>query len=133
MHTNGTLLLNAHNNDTSVYAGGLTSAGHFYRGSTIDSGGAGVDPFGYTPVDINGDLDFPTAISPRVVTGATGNDRISVFVETRVNGSTENHILAYNNSGQDSQCPAGETGLYRITKATFRTRPIRFRLSHLKT
>ena len=100
VHTNGTLLLNAHNGDTSVYAGGLSSSGHFYRGSTIDNGGTGVDPFGYTPVDIEGDLDFSTSISPRVSPVATGDNRISVFVETR---SGPSHILTYNNGGQDSR------------------------------
>lgn len=103
VHTNGTLLLNAQNGDTSVYAGGLTSSGHFYRGSTNDVGGTGADPYGYTPVDAYGDLDFSAARSPRVNPVATGNNRISIFVETQMSGGSPNHVLSYNNSGQDSR------------------------------
>ncbi len=103
VHTNGTLLLNAQNGDTSVYAGSLTSSGRFYRGATMDVGGTGADPYGYTPVNADGDLDFSNAVSPRVVPVATGNNRISVFVETRVSGGVPNHVLAYNNGGQDSR------------------------------
>ncbi len=103
VHTNGTLLLNAQNGDRSVYAGGITSSGHFYRGSTNDVGGTGADPYGYTPVNSDGDLDFSNAISPRVVPVSTGDNRISVFVETRYAAGTPSHVLAYNNSGQDSR------------------------------
>ena len=103
VHTNGTLLLNAQNGDTSVYAGGLTSSGHFYRGCTNDVGGTGADPFGYTPVDTNGDLDFSHSISPRVAPVATGHNRISIFVETRTSNVPSTHILDYNNSGEDSR------------------------------
>jgi hypothetical protein len=86
VHTNGTVLLNAQSGDTSVYSGSITSTGRFYRGSSNDSGGTGINPFGLTPVNANGDLDFTTSVSPTVNLAATGSDRISLYVETQ--GST---------------------------------------------
>ncbi len=103
VHTNGTLLLNAQNGDTSVYSGSLTSTGHFYRGSSNDQGGTGINPFGLTPVDANGDLDFSTAVSPFVSLAATGNNRISLYVESRTSGGTTSYVTDYVNPGFDSR------------------------------
>lgn len=117
VHTNGTMLLNCFNGDTSVYAGGLTSSGHFYRGNTLGSyGGTGVDAFGYTPVDINGDLDFSTSISPRVVLGASGNNRISVYIETKEVSGSDVHVMGYANPGFDSRTADWQTDALRIFK-----------------
>ena len=117
VHTNGTMLLNCFNGDTSVYAGGLTSAYHFYRGNTLGSyGGTGVDAFGYTPVDINGDLDFSTSISPRVVLGASGTNRISIFVEEKDVGGTMVDVMEYSNPGFDSRTVGWQTDALRIFK-----------------
>jgi type II secretory pathway pseudopilin PulG len=103
VHTNGTLLLNAQNGDTSVYAGGMTSAGHFYRGSSNDAGGSGIDAFGYTPVDINGDIDFSVAVSPVVNLRATGTNRISLYIESQEVSGSAVHITGYTNPGFDSR------------------------------
>lgn len=116
VHTNGTLLLNAHNGDTSVFAGGLSSSGHFYRGATVDSGGAGIDAFGYTPVDIYGDLDFSNAVTPRVRLGATGNDRISLYVETQEINGSDVAITKYLNGGFDSRLATWQNDALRTFK-----------------
>lgn len=117
VHTNGTMLLNCFNGDTSVYAGGLTSSGHFYRGNTLGSyGGKGVDAFGYTPVDINGDLDFSASISPRVVLGASGNNRISVYIETKEVAGVDVDVMGYANPGFDSRMVDWQTEALRVFK-----------------
>lgn len=99
VHTNGTVLLNAQSGDTSVYSGSITSTGRFYRGSSNDSGGTGINAFGLTPVDANGDIDFSTSVSPTVNLAATGTNNISMYVETQ--GSTI--ITEYLNPGFDSR------------------------------
>lgn len=99
VHTNGTVLLNAQSGDTSIYSGSITSTGRFYRGSSNDSGGTGINAFGLTPVDANGDIDFSTSLSPVVNLAATGTNNISMYVETQ--GSTI--ITDYLNPGFDSR------------------------------
>ena len=116
VHTNGTMILNAHNGDTSVFAGALTSSGHFYRGATVDSGGAGLDAYGYTPVDINGDLDFSNAISPQVNLGVSGNDRISLYIETQVISGSDVDITGYLNGGFDSRLATWQNDALRTFK-----------------
>lgn len=116
VHTNGTMLLNAQNGDTSVYAGGMTSSGHFYRGSSNDAGGTGIDAFGYTPVDIYGDLDFSTSVSPRVNLSATGNNRISIYVENQGTTATPNYVTKYANPGFDSLMSDWQTQALRTFK-----------------
>jgi hypothetical protein len=116
VHTNGTLLLNAQNGDTSVYAGALTSSGRFYRGSSNDVGGTGINAFGLTPVDANGDLDFSTSVSPTVNLAATGANRISLYVETRISGSTTTHVTSYVNPGFDSRSADWMTSALRTYK-----------------
>ncbi|HLP07472.1 MAG TPA: hypothetical protein VK178_04845 [Opitutaceae bacterium] len=58
VHTNGNLIINAHDGDTAIYNGLVSCAGRFYRGSAFDEGGAGADPYGYCPEDANSELDF---------------------------------------------------------------------------
>jgi type II secretory pathway pseudopilin PulG len=60
VHTNGNLILNAHDGDHAIY-NGFVAAGHrFYRGSCItgdQSGNSGTNAFGLVPELVNGDLD----------------------------------------------------------------------------
>lgn len=86
IHANGSLLINAHNSDTAVYNGVLSSSAHIYRGTTIDLGGSGGDPYGYTAVTVDGDLDFESN-SPKVKPDATGtNGQIKIYAETDATG-----------------------------------------------
>ncbi len=87
VHANGNLFLNAHNGDTAIYNGAVTTASNFYRGSTFDSGGSGADAFGYTPVDKDGKLDFSMGGVKPVATGGAG--QITIYTES--SGSTHKY------------------------------------------
>lgn len=95
IHSNGPLLINAHNDDTAKYTGYITSHAKIYRGSTIDQGGTGADGYGYTRVKTDGDLDFSGGVSPV----ATGDTRISL----NTNSSDEPEAYASLRSGFDSR------------------------------
>ncbi len=57
VHTNGNLILNAHDGDHAVYNGFVAAGNRFYRGSIIDQGGTGANAFALVPQLSNGDLD----------------------------------------------------------------------------
>jgi hypothetical protein len=82
IHANGNLLLNAHNEDSSLYNGHITSARHIYRGSTIDNGGSGGDGFAYTKeiTDVTspqyGYLDLSSGSVKLAATGTSGQIQI---------------------------------------------------------
>jgi len=89
VHANGNLFLNAHNGDGAIYNGAVTTASHFYRGSTFDGGGTGADAFGYVPVDSTGRADFSPAYSVKpVATG--GSSDLRIYTET--SGTTHKYV-----------------------------------------
>jgi len=88
IHSNGPLIVNAHDGDLARYTGYLSTYNHYTRGSTMnnDVGGTGGDAYGYTKVKISADgkevLDFAGGVSPK----ATGDERIRLY--TSDDGST---------------------------------------------
>ncbi|PTY04808.1 hypothetical protein DB347_19080 [Opitutaceae bacterium EW11] len=78
IHTNGNLLLNAHDDDTALYNGRMSAGARFYRGSTFDAGGTGVDGYAYCPVNSKGELDFTYSNLKPVATGGSGQIKILI-------------------------------------------------------
>ena len=95
VHTNGMLFLNAQDGDHATYNGAISAAGHIYRGSTFDVTGTGSNGYGYVPIDVNGDADFSTSMSPRVVPKATGT---SNQLQILVGGTTGTSEFGMGNS-----------------------------------
>ena len=93
VHANGNLFLNAHNGDGAIYNGAVTTASHFYRGSTFDVGGSGADAFGYAPVNSDGKLDFTISGVNPVATG--GSVDLKIYTESA--GSTHYYENVANN------------------------------------
>jgi hypothetical protein len=93
VHANGNLFLNAHNGDGAIYNGAVTTASHFYRGSTFDVGGSGADAFGYAPVNSEGKLDFTISGVTPVATG--GSVDLKIYTESA--GSTHYYANVANN------------------------------------
>jgi hypothetical protein len=106
VHTNGNLILNAHNNDAAIY-NGIVSAGHyFYRGSITDTPpapvtgtGSGMNAFGLVAQvseTLGGGLDktkFTTAESG-YGTGTTPPQALSagdipIYIDTPTAGTTK--------------------------------------------
>lgn len=79
VHTNGNLVINAHNGDTAVYNGLITCAGRFYRGSAFDVGGTGADPYGYCPENAKMELDFSTDYVEDIQLAATNTKNLKII------------------------------------------------------
>ncbi|MFT3870627.1 MAG: hypothetical protein QM715_19425 [Nibricoccus sp.] len=67
VHTNGNMILNAHDGDHAIYNGFVSAGARFYRGSITDGGGTGMDAYGLVEHKTDGTLD-PTKFS----TGQSG-------------------------------------------------------------
>lgn len=91
IHSNGPLLLNAHDSDNAIYTGFVSTYNHYTRGSTMnnDVGGLGGDAYGYTKVKLDADgkevLDYTGGVVPK----ATGNDRIKLYVDRDTSNNTD--------------------------------------------
>ncbi len=83
VHTNGNLVINAHNEDNAKYYGLVTCAGRFYRGTAfetdIGSGGYGADPYGYCPENADSELDFRDLYDENIKLAATNTETLKII------------------------------------------------------
>lgn len=98
VHTNADLIMNAHVGDTAKYNGSVTCHGHFYRGSTIDVGGSGADPYGFTPIKAdNKGLDFSyTNPDTGETVSPVGTNSTTLSILSKTKPSVAYEILATN-------------------------------------
>jgi hypothetical protein len=79
VHTNGNLVINAHDGDTAVYNGMVSCAGRFYRGSAFDEGGTGADPYGYCPENADSELDFRKIYTENISLSAKNSTSLKII------------------------------------------------------
>ncbi len=92
VHTNGNLILNAHNGDHAIYNGFVNAGNRFYRGSITDNGGTGMDAYGLVPQLPNGDLTgfniVPSGggLSTTTTTTPLSGGDIPIYIDTPAPG-----------------------------------------------
>jgi hypothetical protein len=111
VHTNGNLLINTHTTDATMkFYGSVNAAGNYYRGTSVDNGASGRDPFGNTPTLTNGEIDFS-----QVALATTGEAQIQgVILQKGLDSRSDDWELEGKNE-YDGNLTDSAQGAYSLT------------------
>ncbi|MGJ8639060.1 MAG: hypothetical protein ACSHYA_06665 [Opitutaceae bacterium] len=87
VHTNGNILINTHNGDATMqFFGSVNAAGNYYRGTSVDGGSSGRDPFGNTPTLANGKIDFSKVVLKAQGQAEIQGTKLAIGLDSRTDG-----------------------------------------------